>query len=178
MLGGAGLGAGAALLGLEGYRSSRLAIFQNPFADPQGDGYQLIQSLYALGSGGIFGTGLGSSRQKYLFLTYGESDFIFSIIAEELGLIGAMLLLAVYFVLIFRGIRVAMHCQDLFGSMMATGITAIIALQVLINVAVVTVSIPPTGVPLPFVSAGSSSLVILLAAVGVLLNISRSCVKM
>ncbi len=178
LLGGVGVGAGALLLGMEEYRANRLAIYQNPFADPRGDGYQLIQSLYALGSGGIFGTGLGSSRQKYLFLTYSESDFIFSIIAEELGLIGAVLLLAAYFILIFRGIRVAMHCQDLFGSMMATGITAIIALQVLINVAVVTVSIPPTGVPLPFVSAGSSSLVILLGAVGVLLNISRSSVKM
>ncbi len=177
LLAGSGIGVGSYLLSLEDYRAARLAIFQNPFADPQGDGYQLVQSLYALGSGGIFGTGLGSSRQKYLFLTYSESDFIFSIIAEELGIVGAVALLGVYFILIFRGIRVAMHCPDLFGSMMATGITAIIALQVLINVAVVTVSIPPTGVPLPFVSAGSSSLVIMLAAVGVLLNISRSSVK-
>lgn len=177
MLAGTGIGVGAYLLTRESYRAGRLEVYQDPWAYYRDGGYQLVQSLYAIGSGGVFGTGLGSSTQKYLFLPYSESDFIFAIIAEELGLVGAVALLIVYFVLIFRGIRVAMHCQDLFGSMMATGITTIIALQVMINVAVVTVSIPPTGVPLPFISSGSSSLVILLGAIGVLLNISRSAVK-
>lgn len=177
LLAGAGLGGGALLMGMADYRQGRMDVFQDPWSAPQSGGYQLIQSLYALGSGGIFGTGLGSSKQKYLFLPYSESDFIFAIIAEELGLVGAVVLLAAYFLLIFRGIRAAMYCPDLFGSMLATGITGIIAIQVMINVAVVTVSIPPTGIPLPFVSSGSSSLVILLASMGVLLNISRSAVK-
>lgn len=182
-LGGAGLGIGAALLmaggsGGEGglnYRASRVEVFKDPWAHPLDGGYQIIQSLYALGSGGLFGTGLGSSRQKLLFLTYSESDFIFAIIGEELGLVGLVALLAVYFIFIMRGIRVAIHCRDAFGSLFATGIVTVIALQLAINVAVVTNSIPATGVPLPFMSAGSSSMVILLAATGILLNISKNC---
>jgi cell division protein FtsW len=156
------------------YRMDRFLIFTDPWKDAADKGYQLVQSLYALGSGGLFGKGLNYSRQKLLFLPYGESDFIFSIIAEELGFIGAMLLLAAYAFLIYRGIRIALKCNDLFGSLMAMGVTMIIAIQVIINVGVVTSSIPPTGVTLPFISAGLSSLIVFLAAMGVLLNISRN----
>jgi cell division protein FtsW len=156
------------------YRMDRFLIFTDPWKDAADKGYQLVQSLYALGSGGLFGKGLNYSREKLLFLPYGESDFIFSIIAEELGFIGAMLLLAAYAFLIYRGIRIALKCNDLFGSLMAMGVTMIIAIQVIINVGVVTSSIPPTGVTLPFISAGLSSLIVFLAAMGVLLNISRN----
>ncbi|MDR0841084.1 MAG: putative lipid II flippase FtsW [Christensenellaceae bacterium] len=156
------------------YRWARLTIFTDPWKDPLDKGYQLIQSLYALGSGGLFGKGLNFSTQKLLFLTYGESDFIFAIIGEELGLIGCVLLMLLYFFLICRGIRIAAKCKDRFGSLLAAGITTVIALQVAVNIGVVTSSVPPTGQTLPFVSSGGTSLVIFMAAVGVLLNISRN----
>ncbi len=155
------------------YRWQRLTIFTDPWKDPLDAGYQLIQSLYALGSGGLFGKGLNFSTQKLRFLTYGESDFIFSIIGEELGFIGCVVLMGLYFIVIWRGIRIAAHCKDRFGSLLGGGITCVLALQVAVNIGVATSSVPPTGQTLPFVSAGGTSLVIFMAAVGVLLNISR-----
>lgn len=159
---------------MEEYRWARLTIFTNPWADPQGNGYQLIQSLYALGSGGLFGKGLNFSTQKLLFLTYGESDFIFAIIGEELGFVGCVAVIAAYFFLTCRGIRIAARCKDRFGSLLAAGITCVLALQVAVNIGVATSSVPPTGQTLPFISAGGTSLIIFMAAVGILLNISRN----
>ena len=153
---------------------NRLVIFTNPWKDPQGNGYQLIQSLYALGSGGLFGKGLNFSTQKLLFLTYGESDFIFAIIGEELGFIGCVLVIAAYFFLVCRGMRIAARCKDKFGSLLAAGITSVIAIQVAVNIGVATSSVPPTGQTLPFISAGGTSLIIFMAAAGILLNISRN----
>jgi cell division protein FtsW len=124
-------------------------------------------------SGGFFGRGLGNSQQKLLYLPYGQSDFIFSVIVEELGFLGALVLIGLFAFLIYRGIKVATKAPDLFGSLLATGIIAIIAIQVCVNIAVVTSSIPPTGVSLPFISYGSSSLVIFMSMIGILLNISR-----
>lgn len=161
------------LIIIEPYRLDRLVAFINPWANPQAEGYQLIQSLYSLGSGGWFGVGLFNSRQKFLFLPFSESDFIFSIIGEELGFLGCVGVLILFGVLIYRGIKIAFHSLDRFGCYLATGIIAIIATQVLINIAAVTGSIPPTGVPLPFVSAGGTSLVAFMGAVGILLNIHK-----
>lgn len=161
----------------EGYRERRVATFLDPWADTAGDGYQVVQSLYGIGSGGLFGSGLGNGRQKLLWLPYGESDFIFAIIAEELGMVGAVVLLILFGLMVYRGIRIAMGAPDLFATMLATGVTTIIALQVIINVAVVTASLPATGVSLPFISYGSSSLVIFMAMIGILLNISRQSVR-
>jgi len=175
LLGSAGVAGAVALTVIEPYRLRRLLVFIDPWADPSDAGYQLIQSLYAIGSGGLFGNGLGHSRQKYLFLPYRESDFIFAIIVEELGFVGAVVVVGLFFFLIYRGIRVALSCPDMFGSLLAAGMSSLLAIQVLINICVVTGSIPPTGISLPFFSAGSSSLVICMSAMGVLLNISRSC---
>lgn len=161
----------------EAYRLRRLTIFLNPWRDPVKDGYQLVQSLYGLGAGGVFGVGLGNSRQKLLYLPYAESDFILSIIGEEFGFFGLMLLMAAFWMLIWRGMLVATKAPDEFGMLMATGVSALIGIQFLINVLVVTSSMPPTGVPLPFISAGNTSLVVFMAAVGILLNISRHQVK-
>lgn len=172
-----GLGGGFALLFSEPYRVKRLLAFLDPWADPQINGYQLIQSLYSLGSGGLFGRGLGNSRQKFLFLPFGESDFIFSIVGEEFGFIGALCLLLLFGFLIWRCIRIAYKSSDKFGCYIASGISALIAIQVLMNVGVVTGSIPPTGLPLPFISSGSSSLVIMMASMGVMLNISKQIVR-
>ena len=161
------------LIIIEPYRLNRLSAFLNPWASPQGEGYQLIQSLYALGSGSWFGVGLFNSRQKYLFLPFSESDFIFSVIGEELGFVGATLILIIFFVLIYRIVKIAAASPSRFGCYLASGIAGIIAIQLLINVAVVTGSIPPTGLPLPFISAGSTSLVVFMSAIGVVLNISK-----
>jgi cell division protein FtsW len=159
---------------LEPYRMRRLLSFTNPWEDAKNTGYQLVQSFYALGSGGIFGQGLNNSRQKLLYMTYGESDFIFSIIGEELGLIGCVIVLLAYGFIIYRGIRIAMRCKERFGSLLAAGITIVLALQVIVSIGVVTGILPTTGQALPFVSAGGSSLLIFLASMGVLLNISRN----
>ncbi len=168
-------GAGAfGLMLAEPYRRARYLAFLDPWADPLDTGWQIIQSLYALGNGGLFGVGLGASRQKYAFLTFAESDFIFSIIGEELGFIGCVALIAVFGLLIWRGMKVAFACPDRFGSLVAAGITLNIAIQVIINILVVTGSMPPTGLPLPFISAGGSSLAMSMAAIGVLMNISKS----
>lgn len=176
-MGGAGIAGAVAAVIAAPYRMQRLAAFKDPFADASGSGYQLIQSYYAIAGGGLFGKGLGMSQQKLMFLPYGESDFIFSIISEELGFVGVIAILALYVALLWRGIRIAITCPDRFGSLLATGITAVIAIQTLINVGVISGSIPPTGQPLPFISAGTSSLLIFMASVGVLLNVSRYCTK-
>ena len=161
------------LIIIEPYRFNRLVAFINPWANPLSEGFQLIQSLYSLGAGGLFGLGLFNSRQKYLFLPFSESDFIFSIIGEELGFFGAICLLMIYIFVIILGYKIALKAKDRFGSYLAFGITSVISCQLLINVAVVTGSIPPTGIPLPFISFGGSSLVVFLSAIGILLNISK-----
>ena len=161
------------LIIIEPYRLARLMAFLNPWASPQGEGFQLIQSLYALGNGGLFGVGLFSSRQKYLYLPFAESDFIFSIICEELGFFGATLVVLTFATLIIFLIKIALNCKDRFGSLLSSGIACIIATQVILNIAVVSGSIPPTGLPLPFISAGSTSLVVFMSAIGVVLNISK-----
>ena len=155
------------------FRLERITAYLNPWNDPTDSGYQLIQSLYSLGAGGWFGLGLGQSRQKYLFLPYSESDFIFAIIAEELGFIGAILVLAAFGFMIYRCIRVAICATDMLGTLLVGGITSLLAIQVVFHILVVAGAIPPTGMPLPFISAGSSSLVIFMAAVGIILNVSR-----
>ncbi|MDO4572797.1 MAG: putative lipid II flippase FtsW [Clostridia bacterium] len=156
------------------YRLARLTSFVDPWADPLGTGYQLIQSYYAIGSGGLFGQGLNGSRQKLLYMTYAESDFIYAIVCEELGLIGALAVLAAYAFIIYRGIRIALLSRDRFGSLLAGGITVVFGLQVFVNIGVCIGLLPTTGQALPFISAGGSSMMIFLAAMGVLLNISRS----
>lgn len=155
------------------YRRNRILSFLNPWQDPLGTGYHIIQSLYALGSGGLFGMGLGQSRQKYYYLPEPNTDFIFAVIGEELGLIGTALIVFLFFLLAWRGLQIAMKCEDLFGSLLAVGLTCMIILQAVINIAVVTGSMPVTGITLPFISYGGSSLCIMLSAVGILLNISR-----
>lgn len=162
------------LIIMEPYRLSRLSAFLDPWSSPKNEGYQLIQSLYALGGGGWFGVGLFNSRQKFDFLPFSESDFIFSIVGEELGFIGCLALILLFIFVIYRGIKIAVNAKDLFGCYTAAGITMIIAIQVVINIAVVTGSIPPTGLPLPFISYGGSSLMMFMGATGVLLNISKS----
>jgi cell division protein FtsW len=171
--------AGLGLLGFAGlvaaapYRIKRILAFLDPWQDPLGNGYQVIQSLYALGSGGLVGLGLGNSHQKYLYLPEPQTDFVFAILGEELGFLGCAAVLSLFAVLVWRGFRTAMFAPDDFGALLATGITGMIAVQVLINVGVVTGSIPATGITLPFISFGGSSLTLMLTGVGILLNISR-----
>lgn len=165
--------AGAAAILLVPFRRARFFTYRNPWIDPQRTGYQLIQSFLALGSGGIWGVGLGQSRQKCYYIPEPHNDFIFAVIGEELGLIGCAFIVMLFSVFIWRGIVTAVKAKDTFGTMLATGITAVIAIQAIINIAVVTGSIPVTGVPLPFISYGGSSLVLNLTAMGVLLNVSR-----
>lgn len=172
-LGGMALLAYAKLTGAGLFRIQRLVTFLNPFADTQGSGWQIIQSLYAIGSGGLFGVGLGHSTQKYLYLPEAHNDFIFSIIAEELGFLGCVAVIALFAVFIWRGIIIAMKAPDMFSSLIAAGITTMVGLQAIINIAVVTSSMPNTGMPLPFFSYGGTALLILLSSVGILLNISR-----
>jgi cell division protein FtsW len=162
-----------ALIAAEPYRLLRLSAFLNPWASPKDEGYQLIQSLYALGNGGWFGVGLFNSRQKYRFLPFAESDFILSVIGEELGFLGVILLFLVAGIIVFKGFRIASKCNDLFGALLADGITVVFALQTLLNALVVSGSIPPTGIPLPLISSGNTSLVITMLSMGVLYGISR-----
>ncbi len=161
-----GLGLGIpALIGLviyEPYRLTRVMTFLNPWQDELGDGWQVIQSLYAIGSGGIFGAGLGQSKQKYLYLPEPQNDFIFSVLAEELGFVGCVFVIVLFAILIWRGILIAMKAPDMFGSLVAVGITSLIGIQVMINIAVVTSSMPATGMPLPFFSYGGTALFIIL----------------
>ena len=165
------------LILIEPYRIQRFMAFLNPWANPQGEGFQLIQSLYSLGSGNLFGVGLFNSRQKYMFLPFSESDFIFSIIGEELGFFGATILILVFAVLIFLLVKVAKNSRDRFGALLALGIASVIAIQVIINLCVVTGMIPPTGLPLPFISAGSTSIIVFMSAIGVCLNINKNSKK-
>lgn len=154
-------------------RMNRVVSFIDPFKDPKGDGWQVIQSLYAIGSGGLFGRGIGRSLQKFLYLPEPYNDFILAVLAEELGFLGVLVVMLLFLILIWRGIKVAMTAHDTFGSLTAIGITALIAIQFIINVAVVTSSMPVTGMPLPFFSYGGTSLLFLMCDVGILLNISR-----
>jgi cell division protein FtsW len=155
------------------YRHDRLMVFMDPWKDPQGDGWQIIQSLYAIGSGGVLGLGLGRSRQKFGYLPEPQTDFIFAITAEELGFIGATLVILLFVYFLWRGYRAGFNAPDCFGALLAIGATSMIALQAFINIAVVTSSMPATGIPLPFISSGGTSLAITLAAVGMVLNVSR-----
>lgn len=161
------------LIAAEPYRLKRLFAFINPWASPQGEGFQLIQSLYGLGSGGWFGVGLFNSRQKYLFLPFAESDFIFSVIGEELGLVGCIVLMAVFVSLIVLLAKVALGAPDRFGALLVSGVAFVIGIQTLLNIAVVTGSIPPTGLPLPFISSGGTSVMMFMAAIGICLNVLR-----
>ena len=175
---GAAIGAAVPLCGIAvllpqfRYRLTRITTWLDPWSDPTGTGFQTIQSLYAVASGGLFGLGLGQSRQK-TFIPEAYNDIIFAIICEELGLVGAALVIMLFAVLIWRGIKIAMNAKDQFGMLMATGITAVIAFQSIINIGVVTNTIPNTGQPLPFVSYGGTSLLFLMGMIGILLNISR-----
>jgi len=174
-IGGAGVLAAGAILAvrLVPYVAERVASFREPFSDLTGDGWQIVQSLYAIGSGGLAGLGLGQSRQKYLYLPEEHNDFIFSVVCEELGFIGAVLILALFALLILRGYRIAMHAPDRFGFLAAAGITTMLALQVILNVAVCTNLVPCTGISLPFFSYGGTALLIQMAECGIVLGVSR-----
>ena len=172
-----GVPAIVALVAFSPYRLQRVITFLDPWKDATGDGWQVIQSLYAIGSGGLFGVGLGESKQKFLYIPEPHNDFIFSILGEELGFIGCAIVLILFAIFIWRGILIAMKAPDMFGSLLAIGITALVGIQVIINVAVVTSSMPATGMPLPFFSYGGTALFILLCEMGVLLNISRASAK-
>jgi cell division protein FtsW len=155
------------------YRMKRITSFLDPWSDPLGSGFQIIQSLYAIGPGGLMGLGLGQSRQKFYYLPEPQTDFIFAILSEELGFIGGSFVILLFSLLLWRGIRIAIGAPDLFGSLLAVGIIGMVAIQVMINIGVVTGLMPVTGITLPFLSYGGSSLTLMLVAIGVLLNISR-----
>lgn len=155
------------------FRMDRIVSFLNPEEDIRGGNWQAAQSLYAIGSGGLFGRGLGQSRQKYLWLPEAQNDFIFSVLGEELGLVGTVTILALFSFFIYRGYKIAINAKDMYGSLLATGITTAFALQILVNIAVVTCTVPVTGMPLPFFSYGGTALFINLCAMGIILNISR-----
>ncbi len=178
IIGGIGIGVvGVAALIVSGavsYASDRLQYWLNPWLDPSGKGFQTIQSLLAIGSGGILGRGIGQSRQKHLWVPEPHNDFIFSIVCEELGLIGAMVIIVLFCLLVWRGFTIAMKANDKFGSLMAIGLTFQVGLQALLNIWVVTNTMPNTGISLPFFSYGGTSLLILLAEMGIVLSISRS----
>jgi len=163
-----------ALILAEPYRIRRILAFVDPWSAPKAEGYQLIQSFYALASGGFFGLGIGNSRQKYLFLPFAESDFILSIIAEETGFVGCLILLGLFVALIVHGIRTAARASTRFECYLAAGVTAMLAVQSAANVAVVSGAIPPTGLPLPFISAGGTSLIAYMCAVGLIMNVRRN----
>ena len=169
-----GVGVIALLLsGAVGYSSSRIQYWLDPWADATGKGYQTIQSLLAIGSGGIMGRGLGQSRQKFLWVPEPHNDFIFSIVCEELGLIGAIIIIILFCALVWRGFTIALKANDKFGCLMAVGLTFQIGLQAVLNIFVVTNTIPNTGISLPFFSYGGTSLVLLLTQMGIVLSISR-----
>ena len=155
------------------YRFQRLLAYRNPFLDKQGDGWQIVQSLYAIGSGGLFGLGLTRGRQKHMYLPEPQNDYIFSVICEELGLIGGLVVIALFVFLFIRCMKVALECPDPLGLYMAFGLGMLIIIQVVMNIAVATNVIPSTGIMLPFFSAGGTGIVINMAAMGIVLNISR-----
>ena len=155
------------------YAADRLSSWLDPFADPLGDGHQTIQSLYAIGSGGATGLGLGNSRQKHLYVPEPQNDFIFSILCEELGVVGAALVLLLFFLLLWRGLVIAVRAPDKFGALLAVGFVVQVCLQAVLNIAVVTNTIPNTGISLPFFSSGGTSLMMLLGEMGIVLSVSR-----
>jgi cell division protein FtsW len=160
----------------EPFRMLRVTSFIDPFKYKSSLGWQVVQSIYALGTGGLFGLGLGKSRQKFFYIPECYNDFIFSIVGEELGFIGCFIVILFYIVIIWRGFRIAINASDLFGTFLSVGITALIGVQALVHIAVVTSSMPPTGIALPFISAGGTSLMIFMASVGILLNISKNSI--
>ena len=156
------------------FRMTRIQTWLNPWNDITGEGWQIVQSLYAIGSGGLFGSGLGQSKQKYLYLPEPQNDFIFAVLAEELGYFGCIIVIFLFLVFVWRGIIISMNARDTFGSLIAIGIVSLIGLQAIINIAVVTNTMPVTGMELPFFSYGGTAIIVNLLAVGILLNISRS----
>lgn len=169
-------GALAVLLTMFPYASSRIVTWRDPFASSSDEGYQIVQSLYSIGSGGLSGLGLGGSRQKYLYLPEEHNDFIFSVVCEELGFIGAALVIALFSLLIIRGYRIAMKCHDRYSLLVCAGITSLLAIQVFLNIAVVTNLIPCTGISLPFFSYGGTALIIELFEMGIVLSASRNII--
>ena len=163
----------ALIPGVIPYAASRLSYWLDPFSDPLGKGFQTIQSLYAIGSGGVMGAGIGQSRQKYLYLPEPHNDFIFAVVCEELGFVGATCIIILFALLVWRGFHIAMKCKDRFGCMLALGLITQVGVQVILNIAVVTNTIPNTGISLPFFSYGGTALVMLLAQMGVILSVSR-----
>lgn len=161
------------VVGIVGYGASRIAMWHDPFIDPRGDGYQLAQSLLSIGSGGLLGVGLGKSRQKFMYLPEEHNDFVFSIVCEELGLIGAAIIMLLFAALILRGYWIALHARDRFGSLLVVGITTLLAFQTFLNMGVVTGLLPTTGVSLPFFSYGGTALTIQLFEMGIVLSVSR-----
>ncbi|MBS6290340.1 MAG: putative lipid II flippase FtsW [Oscillibacter sp.] len=174
-----GLAMGAAglllylVLGVIGYNATRIEMWHNPWLDPRGAGYQLRQSLITIGSGGLWGVGLGKSRQKFLYLPEEHNDFIFAIVCEELGLIGATVIMLLFAALILRGFWIALHARDRFGSLMVVGVMTLVGLQTFLNIGVVTGLLPTTGISLPFFSYGGTALSIQLAEMGIVLSVSR-----
>ncbi|NLO86661.1 MAG: putative lipid II flippase FtsW [Clostridiales bacterium] len=177
VLGIAGACVGGLYAWIEPYRRERLLSFRNPFAQMSDEGYQLAQSLIAIGSGGLFGRGLGQGRQKFSYLPYPESDFIFAIVGEDFGLLGCSAVILLFAAFAFCGMRIALSCQDRYGCLLASGLTAMITIQACMNIAVVVGVMPTTGLPLPFFSAGGTSISMLMASVGIILSVSRSCVR-
>jgi len=167
------LGGVIGLIAMQPYRISRIIVFFDPFKYPLDEGYQIINSLFALGTGGLFGMGVGKSRQKFFHLPEAYNDFIFSIIGEELGFMGGVAVMLAFVIFAWRGLRISMNTTDFFGNQTALGLTVIVLVQFLIHVAVATSSMPPTGRALPFISAGGSSIMFLLCSMGILLNISK-----
>ena len=161
------------IINMTPYMNDRIAIWQNPWSDMRGDGYQTIQSLYAIGSGGLLGVGLGNSRQKFLYIPEPQNDFVFSIVCEELGYIGAALVLILFALLIIRGYWLAIHARDRFGALLIVGVTTQVAVQVFLNIGVVTNLFPVTGISLPFFSYGGTALLIQLLEMGIVLSVSR-----
>lgn len=157
----------------DSYKARRITAFLDPWADASNSGFQAVQSLLALGSGGLFGRGLGKSVQKHFYLPEPQNDFIFAIIGEELGFIGGVAVMLLFMIFIWRGIKIAINAPDLLGCVMATGFTSMLIIQVVINIAVATSSMPVTGMPLPFISFGGNALLVFMSATGILLNISR-----
>ena len=158
------------------YRLARLTTFLDPWKDPGGDGYHIVQSFYALGAGGILGRGLGAGMQKLHYLPVPHSDFIYAVIGEELGFVGSLLIILLFMVIVWRGIRISLFTENRFGSLLAMGITSLLGIQAMINIGVVIGALPTKGLTLPFISFGGSSMLVSLAAVGILLNISKKMI--
>ena len=173
LIAGAALPVVAVLIAMKPYRWRRMVAFVNPWEDPQGSGFQIIQSFLALGSGGWFGRGLGESKQKLFYLPEPHTDFVFAILGEELGLVGGAALIALFTLLIWRGLRIGLRAPDAFGSFLALGITLMLATQIVVNLGVVTGALPTKGLPLPFISFGGSAMLMTMFSAGVLLNISQ-----